>query len=555
MKRGSLFIIFLLAFIAFIFISKGVLATNGFGFDGLSLSALAQNEWINAALLFLLIFAVCSFSLQQVFRRSLGTAFIVSFVLALGGSLGTIYYFGLIIPKLALWVVSLFIIIIISLIWWQFRNRGKIFFIVLFFISIIWLLLGRTQLCYPAGPTPHTICVVLDAAAIGILFISFIKGLTELVKWLWGKGMEGKEIGDMDVNLIIETTYGGTTNPAPGRYIHTKGEIVTIIAIPETTEFKYWIINRKRVLGTTLSLKLKKDVYVKAVFSAREEEREKSRPRKEGKEKHGPRISRAILNISSHGQGKTVPRIGKYEFKRGIKITLKAIPNPNYSFSHWIIDNKAYRKTPYPLIMNTNHKVVAVFTKEKIQRPKQKPKQEQLLKALHYFLTMQCKGQGKTSPRKGRYKFKPNIRLTLKAIPSAGYRFDYWIRNGFRFSTVPAIPIIMDKDYKFIAVFIKKPMMPSSKERKALPQGKNAPVPAKRFNFKEKANLRTEIEKLYRELKTTIRTRRTLLNEIGRKGTSKPRKVSLNRRISELKRRRNELMQKIRTLKAKLRRL
>jgi hypothetical protein len=429
MKRGWLLFGFLIVFLSTIrFVSA------------LSLSELAQNEWINAALLFLLVFAVCSFSLQQVFKRSPGTSFVVSLVLALGGSMGTIYYLGPIIPKLAWWVLCLFILAIIGLLWWQFRNRGIIFFIILSAVSLIWLLLGRAQLCYPTGFFPHNVCVILDAAAIAIVFIVFIKLLIELVKWLMGKKSEERETETREVRLIIESTRGGTTNPSPNVYTHTKGDIITIMAIPETYEFKYWIINRRKVFGTTQTLKMRRTVHAKAFFAE-----EGPVPGPEGP---GPKpMGKVILNISKRGYGKTVPRSGfkPYEFRRGTRLILKAFPAEGYKFDRWIIDNKIYRRTPYQLIMNRNHRVIAVFLKEKPQDH-------------FHFLTMATRGKGKTVPRSFTkpHKFKVNTKLAIRAIPDDGYRFDRWIRNGRFLNSVPKISIVMDRNYLFEAIFIKE---------------------------------------------------------------------------------------------------
>ncbi len=187
MKRGILFIIFLFAFIL---ISSSIYAYNGyssntfgdFDFGNLSPSELAQNEWVNAALLFLLIFTVCWFALQNFFGRSPTIAFVMSFVLGLMGSLGTIYYFGNIIPKIAWWVLALFIILILSLLWYQLKGRSMVFLFILLAISLVWILWLKNNVCYPYGPIPQQICIVLDAISIVLILITIIMILMALIR-------------------------------------------------------------------------------------------------------------------------------------------------------------------------------------------------------------------------------------------------------------------------------------------------------------------------------------------------------------------------------------
>ena len=189
MKRG-LIIGFLFIFVLTTFFSL-VAAYNGqynefdyFNFGDISISNLAQNEWVNAALLFLLIFAVCWFVLQQVFQRSPGAAFVVSFVLGLAGSFGVISYFGNIIPMIGWWVVALFLVIIFVVLWKQLRGKGITFFIILLAITLLWLMWLRPNFC-PYN-FPHFICVVLDSAAIIIIIVAIFKFLIGLVEWLRG---------------------------------------------------------------------------------------------------------------------------------------------------------------------------------------------------------------------------------------------------------------------------------------------------------------------------------------------------------------------------------
>ncbi|UZE94219.1 MAG: hypothetical protein IB618_01450 [Candidatus Pacearchaeota archaeon] len=185
MKRGLL----LLSLLAFILLASSVLAYNGYYgpglFEGLTISELAENEWVNAALLFLLIFAVCWFSLQQVFHTSPGVAFVAAFVLGLIGALGAIYYYGPIIPRIGWLVVLLALAVIFAILWNQLRGKGKTFWVILLALSLVWLLWLRPQLC--PYTFPHIVCVVLDAIAIAIIIIAIFMFLI----WLFNKLRKG----------------------------------------------------------------------------------------------------------------------------------------------------------------------------------------------------------------------------------------------------------------------------------------------------------------------------------------------------------------------------
>ena len=169
MKRGLISLIIFL--FAFIFLAGSVLAYNGYGSNyGFSISDFAQSEMVNVALLFILIFAVCWFVLEQVFHSSKGAAFIISLVLALMGSFGTIYYYGPIIPQVGWWVVALFIVVIGAIVWNQFRGKGPFFWIALVVSALLWLLWLRPQLC--PYIFPYMVCIILDALTIAIIIFA-----------------------------------------------------------------------------------------------------------------------------------------------------------------------------------------------------------------------------------------------------------------------------------------------------------------------------------------------------------------------------------------------
>lgn len=196
MKRGNrsllISVIFVFSFIALV---SCVAAYNGWGYgygygDRITLSQLAENEWANVALLFLLIFSVVLFILREAFRRSYGAAVVISIVISAIGSLGFVSYYGPFISKLGPWLLVLFIAIIALSLWRLFKGMASLIWI-LFAITLVWLLWARRQLCGIGALFPHEACVILDFIAIAIVIIAILAFLW----WVIGKLRGGIPIG------------------------------------------------------------------------------------------------------------------------------------------------------------------------------------------------------------------------------------------------------------------------------------------------------------------------------------------------------------------------
>lgn len=188
MKRG-----FIVGLIALIFSISFVSAYDYNGNFGLpSISSLAQNEWFNAALLFILIFAFCWFILQQVFSTSKGAAFVASLVLGIIGSFGVIYFYGPIIARFGVWLLLAIVAAIILLLYFQFRDRGISILIILLVLSLAWLFYGRMQLCPPNGIFPNEVCIIIDTIAAIIAIVAVVRFFI----WLIGRMARGHGGGE-----------------------------------------------------------------------------------------------------------------------------------------------------------------------------------------------------------------------------------------------------------------------------------------------------------------------------------------------------------------------
>ncbi len=295
MKRG-LFALVLLTFIVFllsIFSINFVMAqygdTPGYNpyssssssFFGLSISDLISNEWFNAAVLFLLVFAVCWFVLLKVFSGSKGAAIIVSVVIALMGSMGTIYFYGLILPKLATWLVVAIFVAIALILTYQLRRIGMAIWLVMAAVALFWLLWANKQLCPPLGFLPQEVCVILDTIAFALLIIIFIRLLAWLIKKVTGtigmtrggggggyKPPKPSKAPPGRFNLTIGVQGNGTTNPRPGNRVLKERARFGVRAISGTnSKLHHWELDGTHMgASNVINVTMNSDHTLVAVF-------------------------------------------------------------------------------------------------------------------------------------------------------------------------------------------------------------------------------------------------------------------------------------------------
>ncbi|MGB9707748.1 MAG: hypothetical protein ACPLXC_00215 [Candidatus Pacearchaeota archaeon] len=252
--------------------------TSGFG--GLpSIAELVNNEWVNAAVIFLFVFAFVWFITQQVFNASKPAAVVISIILALIAAFGVVYMYGPIIARFGNLIFFAVFAGIILLLWFQFRHAKTVVFIALAVASLIWLLFLRGQLCPPFGILFQELCVILDVIAIILIIILIIRLLWALFNKL-RRGVRQKGGGPEAVELIIESTPGGTTNPPPGSYPVQKNSVATIVPILDYGHvIDHWTVDGHSVRAYTLTIKVKKRTYVRAFF-AREGKKKEQEERK-----------------------------------------------------------------------------------------------------------------------------------------------------------------------------------------------------------------------------------------------------------------------------------
>jgi hypothetical protein len=78
---------------------------------------------------------------------------------------------------------------------------------------------------------------------------------------------------------------------------------------------------------------------------------------------HYIQIIRYTLTITTTAGGTTDPEPGTYNYTAGLTVQVTALPNANYIFDHWELDNvDVGSANPYTVTMNKNHMLKAVFS-------------------------------------------------------------------------------------------------------------------------------------------------------------------------------------------------
>jgi hypothetical protein len=143
------------------------------------------------------------------------------------------------------------------------------------------------------------------------------------------------------------------------------------------------------------------------------------------------------LMITSTVGGTTEPVPGNYTYAEGTNVQVTAIPDTNHKLAYWELDGSDVgSKNPITVLMNSNHKVNAVF---------------ELL--TYNKLTILSSAGGTTNLTAGTHYYVTGSSVNVSGIPNSGYSFDYWLLDGEERTENP-IAVIMDTNHTLEAVFI-----------------------------------------------------------------------------------------------------
>jgi len=147
-------------------------------------------------------------------------------------------------------------------------------------------------------------------------------------------------------------------------------------------------------------------------------------------------IQTCELTITATIGGTTDPTPGNYTFVNGTAISVTAIPDINYAFSHWILDgNNIGLDNPVEIVMNDNHTLSAVFVLR------------------NYTLTITSTSGGVTEPPSGTYFYPATSTVNVTAVPDEGYIFDHWKLDNINVSSENPCTLTMDTNHTLNAIF------------------------------------------------------------------------------------------------------
>ena len=138
--------------------------------------------------------------------------------------------------------------------------------------------------------------------------------------------------------------------------------------------------------------------------------------------------------MSPEGSGSNTLRTGSQAYIQGTIVNVEATPDPNWVFSHWLLDGSNEYSNPVTIVMNSSHYLRPVFT------------------AILYNLTIRVDGSGSTDPALGTHTYINGTRLFLNATASKGWKFNFWTLDERPYSANP-MSLTMIRNYELSATF------------------------------------------------------------------------------------------------------
>jgi hypothetical protein len=151
-----------------------------------------------------------------------------------------------------------------------------------------------------------------------------------------------------EYTLNIALSGNGTTTPNVGTRSFSEGTsvVVTATASPGWS-FNHWLLDSTNIGSSNpYSITMNDDHSLIAVFS----------------EDPPPSINHE-LTLFITGSGSTSPSAGTHSYTEGSIVSITAIADEDWSFSHWLLDStNAGSTNPYSITMNNDYSLTAVFT-------------------------------------------------------------------------------------------------------------------------------------------------------------------------------------------------
>ena len=155
-----------------------------------------------------------------------------------------------------------------------------------------------------------------------------------------------KAQGQATVNFL--DSVGGTTDPAgPGTYNYADGTSVTFTATPDTGfVFQNWIVSTSAGSGIDTTNPLTIPVAGGVTYSVQAIFQPIQIPL--GRPTPANMSAAAIVVVLPGAGGTTSPTPGTYALENATQLTLTAMPNSGWQFSHWVISGMSLSHGAYP---------------------------------------------------------------------------------------------------------------------------------------------------------------------------------------------------------------
>lgn len=144
-------------------------------------------------------------------------------------------------------------------------------------------------------------------------------------------------------------------------------------------------------------------------------------------------VNAFVLTIVSGSGGTTDPSPGTYTYYDTARVTITALPQTNYAFSHWSGDASG-SSNPLTVTVNSSKTVKANFIRQ-------------------YRLTLESEKGGSTDPPPGEYIHDEGTVLLIRAAADANYRFKRW--SGDASGVDNPLRVVMSADKTIRANFVR----------------------------------------------------------------------------------------------------
>lgn len=232
------------------------------------------------------------------------------------------------------------------------------------------------------------------------------------------------DIPTYSLSISGQPEDAGTVIPAPGDYTYTQGAVVTIQAIPDPGfEFVQWNGDVANPNSATTTVTMTKDQNVLAIFQ------------------QSANSALLTMQVNPLNGGTTGPMPGRHAFALNEDVSITAVANTGFVFSHWTGDVVNPQSVSTTVFMSRNKTVTAHFIPDSQER-------------VTLTISSNPADGGTTQPISGSHSYLLNEVVSLLASPAPGFQFVGWtgdVQNPTSVTTT----ITMSADKQVIANFEK----------------------------------------------------------------------------------------------------